>query len=357
MPANDASVADGNITDATTSAFPQLIIEPDQTMTPIYNFVSSATKSIDVTMYEMTDVMFTDLLTYAAKKGIAVRVILDQNLEMSDNTAAYTALTMGGVQVHWANPAYASTHQKTITIDRATSAIMTLNFASIDYATSRDFAYLTNDAADVAAIETTFEADFTNAQITPPTATDLVWSPTNAVSSLTGIINGAKSSLLVENEEMSDDEVVEALASAAKRGVDVKIAMEDSTTYTVEFNELVAAGAKLATYSHRHLYIHAKIILADYGMSSAKAFLGSENFTYSSLQKNREIGLIVSNAAILAGLNTTLTSDFTGGTPYQIADANVPVDASVTEDASDDATSDDAMSDAAIDSASDAAAE
>ena len=46
-----------------------------------------------------------------------VRVILDQNLEMSDNTTAYNALGAADVQVHWANPTYAATHQKTITVD------------------------------------------------------------------------------------------------------------------------------------------------------------------------------------------------------------------------------------------------
>jgi phosphatidylserine/phosphatidylglycerophosphate/cardiolipin synthase-like enzyme len=68
----------------------------------------------------------TTLLTQAAASGITVRVILDQNLEMQSNTTAYGALMTGGVQVHWANPTYAATHQKTITIDGTTSATMSM---------------------------------------------------------------------------------------------------------------------------------------------------------------------------------------------------------------------------------------
>jgi cardiolipin synthase A/B len=130
-----------------------------------------------MTMYELSDNTVAGLLTSAAAKGITVRVILDQNNEKANNTTAYNTLTAGKVAVHWANPTYACTHQKTITIDAATSAIMTLNLTPQDYATTRDFAVITNDPADVAAIETTFNADFTNATITPPTGDNLVWSP------------------------------------------------------------------------------------------------------------------------------------------------------------------------------------
>src|ERR1700679_3974421 len=90
-----------------------LLTEPDQGLQPIYTLLSSAEKSIDMTMYELSDTQVTTILTAAADKGIAVRVILDQNNEKANNTTAYNKLTAGKVQVHWANPTYACTHQKT----------------------------------------------------------------------------------------------------------------------------------------------------------------------------------------------------------------------------------------------------
>ena len=84
---------------------------------------------------------------------------LDQNNEQKSNTTAYNYLQANGVEVHWANPAYAVTHQKTITVDHGTSAIMTLNLVTEDYPTPRDFAVITNDPKDITAIETTFNAD------------------------------------------------------------------------------------------------------------------------------------------------------------------------------------------------------
>jgi phosphatidylserine/phosphatidylglycerophosphate/cardiolipin synthase-like enzyme len=58
------------------------------------------------------------------------------------------------------------------------------------------------------------------------------------------------------------------------------------------------------------LYIHAKMVLADYGTSSAQAYIGSENFSCVSLNENRECGIIVTESAILDRLSTIYTSDW-----------------------------------------------
>jgi len=302
---------------ATTGSY-TLVTEPDQGLTAIYSLLASATKSIDMTMYELTDVTVTDALAKAAAAGIAVRVILDQNDEKTANTPVYNSLTQKNVSVHWANPAYAVTHQKTITVDQTTSAIMTLNLTPNYYSTSRDFAVITNNANDVAAIENTFNADFTNAAITPPTGDNLVWSPTNSLSSLEALINGATQSLLISQEEFSEPAIESALEAALKRGVSVTLVQEDiEGAYTTTLNALKAAGAKIAVYtSNKGYYIHAKTVLADYGTAGARLFLGSENFSTASLTRNRELGLIFSDSGCMTGVYNAISADFTKGTAF-----------------------------------------
>jgi cardiolipin synthase A/B len=271
-------------------------------------------------MYELTDITVTSALAKAQAAGVQVRVILDQNDEKTANTPAYNHLQQNKVGVHWANPAYAVTHQKTITVDQTTSAIMTLNLTPDAYATTRDFAVITNDAADVAAIETTFDADFKNASITPPTGDNLVWSPTNSGSALLGLINGATKSLLISQEEFSDTQIESALVAALKRGVAVTLVQENQENkYATVLTALKNAGAKIAVYTStdsKAYYIHAKSVLADYGAPAAKLFLGSENFTTDSLGKNRELGLIFSDSACMTGVYNALTKDFKNGTAY-----------------------------------------
>jgi phosphatidylserine/phosphatidylglycerophosphate/cardiolipin synthase-like enzyme len=295
-----------------------LVTEPDHGLTAIYNLLSSAKKSIDMTMYELNDPQVTTILTTAAANHVTVRVILDQNNEKANNTPAYNTLIAGKVSVRWANPAYACTHQKTITVDQATSAIMTLNFTQEAYATTRDFAVITNNAADVAAIEATFNADFTNAAVTPPTGQNLVWSPTNSLPALLALINGAAKSLLISQEEFADTGIQAALEAALKRGVAVTLVQENlGGKYSPVLNTLKAAGANIAIFSSRTgYYIHAKTILADSGTAQSALFVGSENFTTESLARNRELGLIFSDPACMAGVEAAITADYNKGTKF-----------------------------------------
>ena len=296
-----------------------LLTEPGAGFSSVYSFIESATSSIDMTMYELTDTTAEQDLVAMAAKGVTVRVILDTNLEESHNTDAYNYLSENGVDVVWANTTYAATHQKTITVDDAESLVLTANLTSQYYASSRDFGVFDTNSYDVKAIEKVFNADFTDASITPTDGDNLVWSPTDSQSQLLALINNATTSLDIENEEMGYATIVTALENAAARGVTVHVTMtNDDNDYATEFDELTDAGVAVSTYpySSTGFYIHAKVIIADYGTSAAKVFIGSENFSTASLNKNRELGLILTDATILSSTETTLTSDYNGGTSW-----------------------------------------
>ncbi len=292
---------------------------PAQAPTPIYAFVNSATKSVDITIYELVDITLEQDLAALAKKGVKVRVIMDQNSEKATNTPANTYLTAHGVYTHWANPIYAVTHQKTITVDATKSLILTANLDTKYYPTGRDFAIIDTNAKDVAEIETVFNADFTNAAVVPTKATSLIWSPNLSASALQAFIAAAHKTLVVENEEMADSSIVTALCNRAKAGVAVSVIMtNDNNAYAAQFTTLTQCGVKVYTYpySSTGFYIHAKVMLADYGASSANAYLGSINFSVYSETKNRELGTIINTGSVLTSLNTTLQSDISSGTAW-----------------------------------------
>src|SRR5580698_5502610 len=135
-----------------------LVILPDQGENAIYNFVNSATSSVNVTIYELNDTTLVNDLVAREKAGVDVRVILDQ-AEKSYNTAADNVLMAGGVGVVWSSTAFTYTHQKTITVNDDESYISTGNFDTAYYATSRDYGVFDTDANDVAAIVAVFNAD------------------------------------------------------------------------------------------------------------------------------------------------------------------------------------------------------
>lgn len=61
-------------------------------------------------------------------------------------------------------------------------------------------------------------------------------------------------------------------------------------------------------------YIHGKVVEADYGTGHARAFTGSENFSSTSLHRNRELGLVTADRKALASIATTFSGDFSRGT-------------------------------------------
>lgn len=295
----------------------RVLSEPQAGFSFIYQLINGAKKSIDLTMYTLRDTTAENDLAAAAKRGVNVRVILDRHFEKKFNTTPYGFLSSRGVHVTWA-PSGVTYHQKTLTADDKTSAIMTLNMNTDDYPTTRDFAVIDTAKADVAAVVTTFNADFAHKKITPPNGADLVWSPTNSQAAILAVITSARKTLWVENEEMADDVITSALEAAAKRGVNVQITMTADSEWDDAFSALVKAGAHVRTYrdSTKVIYIHAKAVVADAGASDRQMFVGSENFSSASLRRNRELGIRTTSAQLIGAVSAVLAGDYKGATTY-----------------------------------------
>jgi len=303
----------------------RVLVEPHDGIGPIYRLITRARSSIDLTMYELNDPRAEADLAAAARRGVNVRVILDQNLERSRNTAAYHYLTARKVHVHWA-PSGTTYHQKTLTVDGATSAIMTLNLVASDYPGTRDFAVIETRSADVRAIVTTFDADYAGRRIRPPDGDDLVWSPTNALPQILSVIRGARHTLALEDEEMDDPAVTSALEAAARRGVRVTITMTADSEWDSAFSQLGQAGVRIHLYpdTSSALYIHAKAIVADAGRPGQEVLVGSQNFSQASLGYNRELSIRTRYRPAVALIGRTLAHDFAGASPYGHAAASRP---------------------------------
>jgi phosphatidylserine/phosphatidylglycerophosphate/cardiolipin synthase-like enzyme len=292
-------------------------------MTPLYDFMSSARLSLDMTMYELSDSTAEQILIGDHKRGVRVRVLLDHDYSGgSVNQSAYANLSAAGVPVAWTNDSEIF-HQKTITVDGDKSAIMTGNLTPQYYATTRDFVVMDSQSPDVAAIESVFATDWSGAAPSPGLpGIDLVWSP-GSEPQLAALIGSAAHSVVVENEEMDSTPIEDALESDAERGVDATVVMTADSEWDAAFSQLESDGVHVVLYPNTSsaLYIHAKVIDVD----SVKAFVGSENFSTASLDYNREVGLITSSATVLGPLNGTLSGDISGGQPQARASTSPPV--------------------------------
>ncbi len=284
--------------------------EPDDKRAQLAAALRSASKSVDLTMYLLTDRTLIHDLEYAHGKGAQVRVILERNpygmgaSSRSANQSAYNQLTAADIPVHWAPSRFALTHEKTMIVDGTTAYILTLNFTASAFSTNREFGVIDRDAVDVQAAGAIFEADW-NDRTYSATDPNLVLSPVNSRADLLALIGRAKRSIDVYAEEVQDAAVENALAAAQKRSAQVRLISNEGDSSNTRGLALLT-GAGVQVHLLKSPYIHAKLIVVDGTM----AFVGSENISTASLDRNRELGVLLSDHSAIKRLESVFERDW-----------------------------------------------
>lgn len=295
-----------------------LIVEPDDGRALVLGLLGAAKTSIDLTIYEISDPEIMAALTSAQSRGATVRVLYNwysfpPEMQQQVVTPSVTALSKAGVQCRQAPKNFEVTHEKAFVVDGATAIIMSFNLVSNYFTDTRDFGIVSTVPAEVAEVAAVFGADW-NSQAITPTAPSLLWSPVSSRAKLAALIGGAKATLDVYCEEASDPGTLGALVAAAKRGVKVRYTAavlsgsgkSNGNARGVTFMNAGGVSAVCKSF----LYIHAKMVLADQGTPAAQAYIGSVNLCCTSLNDNRECGILVTETAILQRLAATYESDW-----------------------------------------------
>lgn len=295
----------------------QVFVEPDTGHQLIVNAIAEAQQSVWVEMYLLTERTIINALEAAAHRGLDVRVMLESHPYGSSGTISPTQtldrLRAAGVKAQETSPDFALTHEKGMILDGNTVYIMTANFTrsalgGTSSVTNREYGIIDTKQQDVQAAQAIFNADWnrTSAQFDDP---NLVVSPLNARNDFTALINNAHKTLLIEAEEMQDNGIEQALVHAAQRGVRVQVILPSPGNSSSDSNSsgisVIKQGGVMVKEDVR-LYMHAKIIVVDGYM----AFVGSENISTASLDRNRELGIIVSDPAVLNTLQQTFQQDW-----------------------------------------------
>lgn len=313
---NTSSCA-GNCTTGPGVQGVHVFVEPDAGEHPITDAISAAKKSVWIEIYLLTDRNVIRALEEAPNRGVDVRVMLEPH-PFGGGSPARTMdqLRAAGAKVQDSNPSFALTHEKGMIVDGVTAYIMTSNFSRSalgSYSGSsgfnnREYAIVDANPQEVQAITAIFQADWnrTAAQFNDP---NLIVSPVNARNAFLALINNARSTLLVEAEEMKDAIIEQALVSAAQHGVQVQVILpaphgSSGDSNSQDISAIKQGGVQVREDSR--LYMHAKMMVVD----GQKAFVGSENISMQSLDQNRELGIIVSDQGVLHTLQQTFQQDW-----------------------------------------------
>lgn len=286
----------------------RLIVLPDDGSDRLLASLRHAEYSIDVVVYLLSSREILAELAAAQQRGVRVRVLLEQDPVGGgeSNRLARQELATAGVAVRWSDPAYRFTHAKVILIDGVRAAIMTLNLTASSLRSNREFAVVVEDPLIVATLGDLFASDWER-QPPPAIAPPLVVSPINARHELQELIGAARQSVEAYVLSLEDDSIAQALAAAAGRGVRVRIITNPpsgSDGYADERATVRASGGYIGFLAAPN--IHAKVLIVD----GQRAFVGSQNFTATSLDRNREVGILIADPATLQRLQQTFEADW-----------------------------------------------
>ncbi len=324
-----------------------LITEPDDGTTFLVNQINSAQSTIAITIYEFDNsTPLYGAILAAAQRGVKVDITYNYSSFASTSgkqqtvTSFMQSLTQqsSNIQTHPASNVYEVTHQKGIVIDGKAAFICSFNFLANYFSGTRDFGIFTTIPAEVNEVAKVAAADFIDNnynqngtafpgnQLTTP---ELAWSNYNQGNSrtkLSALIQSAKSSIFIYQELVEDQAMINVICNAIKANpkLDVRIiapqlsGSNGTDGNLAGLNQIKQAGGRyieVPSQAANKLYVHAKMILVDYNNpirvpATAAAYIGSINFSTTSLDKNRETGIVIKEQPIMASIYKTFMSDW-----------------------------------------------
>lgn len=294
-----------------------VIVEPQAGAGPYLQVIEHARHQIDVNSYLLTSRQVQWAVDQAASRGVQVQVLVTLHpYGGSASTVARERQAFAGTRVQFktAPGRFPFDHAKYLVADPGTPlGTAVLGSSNLTYSGlggyDRDVDFETQDRAVVNALATVINADWTGHQAGQGPRQALVLSP-GAQDSLLGLIQGARHRLYLESEELGNDPaILQALAAKARAHVDVRMVLPARLSWydRQRAQNLAAAGVQVRFLSHP--YVHAKFIVAD-----NRVFIGSQNLSWESLNRNREVGIILAGQQANT-LAQTFLEDFKAGNP------------------------------------------
>jgi phosphatidylserine/phosphatidylglycerophosphate/cardiolipin synthase-like enzyme len=226
------------------------------------------------------------------------------------NDKSKIELERNGVEFSWSNSSYSLTHQKSIVIDSKELFLLNQNLTTSAFERNREFNVLNTDPEDVIEAKEIFTKDWNRESFYLSGKSNLIVSPLNSREVITDLIRNAEEKIVIEMEVMADNKIIDLLIEKSKE-VDVRIILPPKEE--ISSNKLAVEKFKQNGMQIKRLknpYIHSKLILVD----NEKAYVGSINMSSQSMDENREMGIILTEAQSIVTLYSIFEKDWQSST-------------------------------------------
>ncbi len=293
---------------------PRLIVQPDDGLDPVRQFIASAEESLLIKQFTFTDDTLIGAVLERRLAGVDVRVMLNAARSGGDraNDETHDRFKAAGIDVQWANPKFYVTHEKSIVVDEKAALVATFNLCLKYFTMTRDYGVIIADPEHVAQIVEVFNADWNHVDWVPSVYRGLLWSNSNSRFHMARFIDTATHRIDVQHPKFVDAVILDHLAAAVERGVKVHvlcggkhgISEWDVLDTFASLRTLRRFGAKV--HKQKNLRVHAKLLIVD----DERALVGSMNIDRSAFDLRRELGITITDAAVVARLKAVFDEDW-----------------------------------------------
>lgn len=310
----------------------ELLVDGKEAFEKIHEYVQSARNNIYIEMFlyhgDQTGWDLAKLLVDKRKQGLDVKVLLDGLGQVSEKGEVVKYLQDNGVDVKiynrklfdWENVNI--THRKLVLVDGYKGITGGMNIGD-EYAHEWHDLMASVEGETVQELQQEFFANWTRSggqmPLNPPklpanvrfgnSATRVTVTSPNEVgkekdtkNAFISAIHSALNHIYLVNPYFSDEDVLQALMSAAKRGVKVKVLLpgiSDNPVHTVlnkqNAERLIAAGGevfKVDPGKDNKVFTHGKLMTID----GVWTTIGSTNLDTRALENNQELNISVTDA-------------------------------------------------------------
>ncbi|GAS86543.1 phospholipase D-like domain-containing protein [Mycolicibacterium brisbanense] len=303
---------------------PRLIVQPDDGVQPVLDFISSAQSSLLIKQFTFTEPSLVAAVIDRHRGGVAVRVMLNPQRSGGDraNDETYEQLSAAGVNVQWSNPTFYVTHEKSIVVDEQAALVATFNLCEKYFSLTRDYGVITTDSVQVAQIIEVFDADWSHTEWEPTIYRGLLWSNSNSRYHMAKFIDTAEHRLRIQHPKYVDAVILDHIAAAVGRGVNVHVLCGgrhgisdwDILDTFASLRTLRRFGVKVR--KQKNLRVHAKLVIVD----DHQALVGSMNIDRSAFDLRRELGITVEDPAVVGQLSQVFDADWETSHHYEPPD-------------------------------------
>lgn len=283
----------------------EIFYTPDENiLDKIIKKIEQAEQKVYIEVYMLTETRIQNAIIKAKKRGIDTKVILEKSPYMATNinNKSYNFLIKNKIDIVWSNPNnYSLNHSKIILIDNM-AIISTWNFTYSSFKYNRDFFVFTQDKKIVSNLNSIFSNDY-NFNKNIIYNDNLIISPNYSRQKIEYLINNSEKNIDMYFPYMQDDNLEKLLINKVKSWVSINIIVDKNIEENQTYKNFEQAWIKIKKLSKKKL--HAKAILID----NKHLYIWSINFSSYSLDKNREIWILIKNENIIKKFSELFKKD------------------------------------------------